>query len=86
MGSDKKGTTGEYGDLTYGTVDDGDTTHDVYFKTNDRGHTLIADSWTDGECFDTDKETGFGAHDHYGDGDGPNENGTRRGWYTGPGN
>lgn len=44
------------------------------------GHTLIADGdQSEGNFFDHDN------HDHFGSGNGPNNNGTRRGRYTGRG-
>lgn len=62
--------------------------HDVYFRISDNGETLIADAEHGTSEFDryTDSngnKTG-GHHDHYGPGDGNNNNGTNRGWYAGP--
>jgi hypothetical protein len=67
-----------------GIVDGTDGGHDglVSFKTGGPtdGETLI----TDGDYHENRK--GFDAHhDHYGSGDGLNDNGTERGYYTGPG-
>jgi hypothetical protein len=45
------------------------------------GHTLIADGHVDERAFRQSSN-----HDHYGPGDGPNNNGTLRRRYTGPGN
>lgn len=72
----------------YGTIDD----HDVLFKTNDQtGETLLADATEDNYNNFNDhinEETGqkeHGHHDHYGPGGWSNDNGTDRGYYTGPG-
>jgi hypothetical protein len=44
------------------------------------GHTLLGDGdRSEGNFLDSAN------HDHYGSGDGPNNNGTSRGQYTGPG-
>jgi hypothetical protein len=44
------------------------------------GETFLADGdASEGNFFEHDN------HDHYGSGDGPNDNGTRRGQYSGPG-
>ena len=49
------------------------------FGTGSReGETLLSDGHTDADIRS-------GHHDHYGSGDGPNDNGTDRGAYTGPG-
>lgn len=70
----------------FGSVD-GD--HDVYFKVSDSGETLIADAKHGSSEFnryrDENGNNAGGQHDHYGSGNGPNDNGTDRGWYTGPG-
>lgn len=63
--------------------------HDVYFKVSDDGHTLIADAEHGTDRFESRGTPGttnyqVGHHDHYGSGNGRNNNGTERGWYTGP--
>lgn len=64
--------------------------HDVYFKISDNNNTLIADEKYGSSDFNSSGAYGtsdykVGKHDHYGSGNGPNDNGTSRGWYTGPG-
>lgn len=74
----------KWSDLETGTVGD----HEVDFKTSDDGHTLIADhsvNQGDSSSFDRQADNSGGNHDHYGSGGGPNDNGTDRGHYTGPG-
>lgn len=63
--------------------------HDVYFKISDDGHTLIADAEHGTDQFKSRGTPGttnhkVGHHDHYGSGEGDNNNGTSRGWYTDP--
>lgn len=43
------------------------------------GHSLISDGFVDRDAFYRP-----GGHDHYGPGNGPNDNGTSRGAYNGP--
>lgn len=70
-----------------GTIGD----KEVLFKINDRtGDTLLADAtpenyWGFNRHSDPDSSIGNARHDHYGPGGGPNDNGTERGFYTGPG-
>lgn len=64
--------------------------HDVFFKVSDSGHTLISDAEHGSSQFNSTgiygtSDYAAGRHDHYGPGDGPNDNSTSRGWYTGPG-
>lgn len=67
--------------VQHGTIEG----NDITFKTNDKGETLIADGITNdkGEL-KTDADLRAN-HDHYGSGNGPNNNGTERGAYNGPG-
>jgi hypothetical protein len=74
------------------TFDDNGNAHDVDFKTNDsKGETLIANhSVNEGNSstFDRQSDGSGGRHDHYGDNSdrwSSNDNGTDRGYYTGPG-
>ncbi len=64
----------------HGWVNDKPVTFALGWGTKE-GHTLIADSHLDDREFRQTRN-----HDHYGPGDGPNNNGTLRRRYTGPGN
>lgn len=64
----------------HGWVDDKPVTFALGWGTKG-GHTLIADGHLDERAFRQSSN-----HDHYGPGDGPNNNGTLRRKYTGPGN
>lgn len=60
--------------------------HEVYFKTSRDGQTLIADAKHGPDKFDRQYgDPNSGKHDHFGNGKGKGSNGTRRGFYTGPG-
>lgn len=64
--------------------------HDVWFKTNDAGETLISDASNDPSRFNSSGQHGTdtyqrGQHNHYGNGNGNNDNAADRGWYSGPG-
>jgi hypothetical protein len=68
-------------ELNAGTIDD----HEVTFADDGKGGTYLSDGDKTGDAgsfWGTDSDKG---HDHYGSGDGPNDNGTDRGQYTGPG-
>lgn len=80
--------------LETGTIDG---TYEVDFKTSNDGHTLIADHEVNrGDEYTFDRQRidpsnrfsktipGTGLHNHYGPGDGDNNNGVDRGFYTGP--
>lgn len=67
---------------------DGD--HEVYFKKKPNGETYIADAKHGSAKFNREDKhgnriPGGGQHDHYGSGKSKNNNGTSRGYYTGPG-
>ena len=65
--------------IEYGYIDGKPVTF-AQGKNNRVGHTLIADGHLEAGVFWAKKN-----HDHYGSGDGPNNNGTDLGRYTGPG-
>lgn len=65
--------------LVHGTIEGHEVTAS-FGQGGNEGHTLIADGLKTPAEFWQGKQ-----HDHYGPGNGPNDNGTNRGWYTGPG-
>lgn len=78
-GPGKDGHRGGFGKAKHGWIADRAVT--VAFGWGSKqGHTLIADGHLTNEQF-RDRPN----HDHYGPGDGPRNNGTLRGAYTGPG-
>jgi hypothetical protein len=81
MSGEHKG--GFHRGVEHGTIGDNDAK--VTFTTgygNKEGETLIADGHISEKKFwGTINDKG---HDHYGSGDGKNNNGTERGKYTGP--
>jgi hypothetical protein len=68
---------GGWEEPVYGIIEDHDVTASFGTGSNE-GETLLADGHVDGDIR-------RGAHDHYGSGEGRNDNGTDRGIYTGPG-
>lgn len=64
-----------------GTVGDGHVvTASFGTGSNNAGETFLADG-----AVAADRFASHSGHDHYGSGNGPNNNGTERGCYTGPG-
>ena len=78
-GPGKDGHRGGFGKSQHGWIGDSPVTFALGWGTRD-GHTMIADGHLDDSQF-----RGHIYHDHYGPGDGPNNNGTLRRKYTGPG-
>lgn len=78
-GPGKDGHRGGFGKAKHGWVDDHAVTISFGWGSK-QGHTLIADGHLTNEQFRDSAH-----HDHYGPGDGPSNNGTLRGAYTGPG-
>jgi hypothetical protein len=70
---------GGWGEPVHGTTADGQDVTASFGYGNRDGHTLLSDGHQDPEHFLR------GHHDHYGPGNGPNDNGTQRGYYTGSG-
>ncbi|MDO3166641.1 hypothetical protein P5V90_06685 [Mycobacteroides abscessus subsp. abscessus] len=78
-GPGKDGHLGGFGKAMHGWIGDSPVTFALGWGTKE-GHTLLADGHlSDGHFRDSRH------HDHYGPGDGPNNNGTLRHKYTGPG-
>lgn len=78
-GPGKDGHQGGFGKSVHGWIGDSPVTFALGWGTK-QGHTLIADGHLAAEHFRDSLH-----HDHYGPGDGPNNNGTLRRKYTGPG-
>lgn len=78
-GPGKDGHRGGFGKSQHGWIGDSPVTFALGWGTRE-GHTLIADGHLTQEHFRESRH-----HDHYGSGDGPNNNGTLRRKYTGPG-
>ena len=78
-GPGKDGHVGGFGKAMHGWIGDSPVTFALGWGTKN-GHTLIADGHLSNTEF---RDSRY--HDHYGPGDGPNNNGTLRGKYTGPG-
>lgn len=74
-----QGHSGGFGLPSYGYIGDHPVTFALGWGTK-AGHTLIADGHVNRNEFRNSRN-----HDHYGPGDGPNNNGTLRRLYTGPG-
>lgn len=77
------GHRGGFGEIQHGTVDG----HKVTFAKgwgSKEGETLIADGHITAKRFFSG-EGQLRRHDHFGSGKGPNNNGTNRGRYSGPG-
>ncbi len=70
---------GGFGEIHHGTVDGGADVTVAFGWGSREGHTLIADGHVNAADF-----YASGGHDHYGAGNGPNNNGTARGAYNGP--
>lgn len=70
---------GGFHESEHGWIDNQPVTFSLGWGTRE-GHTLIADGHISWEEFRQSRN-----HDHYGPGDGPNNNGTLRRRYTGPG-
>lgn len=75
----KDGHRGGFGNVQHGWIGDSPVTFAIGWGTRE-GHTLIADGHLSPDVFRESRH-----HDHYGPGDGPNNNGTLRRRYTGPG-
>ena len=69
---------GGFGEAQYGSIDGRPVTFALGWGTKE-GHTLLASGHVNKRTFFESSN-----HDHYGPGQGPNMNGTRRGRYTGP--
>lgn len=78
-GPGKDGHRGGFGKPKHGWIGDAAVTFALGWGTK-QNHTLIADGHLSAEHFRDSRH-----HDHYGPGDGPRNNGTLRGTYTGPG-
>lgn len=78
-GPGKDGHRGGFGKATHGWIEGNPVTFALGWGTK-QGHTLLADGHLSQEQFRESRH-----HDHYGPGDGPNNNGTLRRKYTGPG-
>lgn len=78
-GPGKDGHQGGFGKAQHGWIEDRPVTFALGWGTK-QGHTLLADGHLSQEYFRESRH-----HDHYGPGDGPNNNGTLRRRYTGPG-
>ena len=78
-GPQKDGHRGGFGKPQHGWIGDSPVTFALGWGTKE-GETLIADGHLPPEQFRESRH-----HDHYGRGDGPNNNGTLRRKYTGPG-
>lgn len=78
-GPGKDGHRGGFGKSQHGWIGDSPVTFALGWGTRE-GHTMIADGHLDDSQF---RDHIY--HDHYGPGDGPNNNGTLRRKYTGPG-
>lgn len=78
-GAGKDGHRGGFGKSQHGWIGDSPVTFALGWGTRE-GHTMIADGHLDESQF---RDHIY--HDHYGPGDGPNNNGTLRRKYTGPG-
>ena len=78
-GPGKDGHRGGFGKSQHGWIGDSPVTFALGWGTRE-GHTMIADGHLGDSQF-----RGHIYHDHYGPGDGPNNNGTLRRKYTGPG-
>ena len=70
---------GGWSEPVHGTTADGQDVTASFGHGNREGHTLLGDGHQDPQSFLA------GGHDHYGPGNGPNDNGTQRGQYTGYG-
>jgi len=68
---------GGFGEQVHGTIDDHEVTASFGYG-NREGEVLLADGHRENDIRRS-------LHDHYGSGNGPNDNGTDRGAYTGPG-
>ncbi len=78
-GPGEDGHRGGFGKSQHGWIGDSPVTFALGWGTK-QGHTLIADGHLSQGYFRDSRH-----HDHYGPGDGPNNNGTLRRRYTGPG-
>jgi hypothetical protein len=74
------GHRGGFEEAQHGSINGHPVTFAFGFGSKE-GHTLIADGHISDERFFKQSAN----HDHYGPGDGPRNNGTLRGKYTGPG-
>lgn len=71
---------GGWSQPVHGTDAQGNDVTASFGHGNRQDHTLLADGHQDPQSF-----MQSGNHDHYGPGNGPNDNGTQRGQYTGQG-
>lgn len=75
---DSNGHRGGFGESEHGWISSEPVTFALGWGTK-QGHTLIADGHLDNDTFQKSRN-----HDHYGPGEGPNNNGTLRRRYSGP--
>jgi len=68
---------GGFDEQVHGTIESHEVTASFGYGSKE-GETFLADGHRDGDIRS-------GSHDHYGSGKGANDNGTDRGFYTGPG-
>lgn len=71
---------GGWSEVIYGTNEDGQTVTVQFGTGSNAGETRLADGMVDADRFPMS-----GNHDHYGAGNGPNNNGTSHNAYTGRG-
>lgn len=74
------GNKGSWSEPVHGTDGDGNPVTASFGSGSREGETLLSDGHKDTQSF-----MDSSGHDHYGSGDGPNDNGTSRGQYTGNG-
>ncbi len=83
MSDKSSGHTGGYSEPVHGTTETGRDVTAAFGHGTKGGHTMLSDGHKSPSEFWGDK--GNKGHDHYGSGNGRNNNGTSRGMYNGTG-